>query len=105
MIRTIRYRGKAEVEKEGKMSTVDIHPRLVLNRAGPFIEVQVTHPQVIQDHLKQEGKDIPKVSVNALLDTGASGAVIAPKVAEQLNLIKRLFLSRMNKNARFITGL
>jgi len=87
MINTYRYGGQGEVEKDGKKSVVQIPPPVVLNRMGPFIQVSITHPLIIQENLKQQGKKIPTVSVKALIDTGASGTVITPRVADQLNLV------------------
>jgi len=87
MINTYRYGGEGEVEKEGKKLVVKIPPRVVLRNMGPFVQVTITHPRIIQENFKQQGKDIPIISVNALIDTGASSTVITPRVADQLGLI------------------
>jgi predicted aspartyl protease len=87
MINTIRYIGQGEVEKDGKKQPVSIPPSIVLNQMGAFIQVTLTHPKSVQDKFKEQGKTVPTVSVNALIDTGASGSVITPKVAEQLGLV------------------
>ncbi len=88
MINTIRYGAEAEVEKEGKKSRVQIPPPIVLARMGPVIPVTITHPRIIQETLKQQGRDVPSISgVNALIDTGASNSVITPEVADKLGLV------------------
>lgn len=87
MINTIRYGVKTEAEKEGKKIIVPVPAPFVLNQMGAFIPVTITHPQSIQEKLKQQGKSIPSVTVNALIDTGASGTVITPRVADKLGLI------------------
>jgi len=87
MINTIRYGGQGEVEKDGKRSIVQIPPSIVLNQMGAFIKVTITHPRIIQEKLKEQGKSASTVSVNALIDTGASGTVITPRVADQLALV------------------
>lgn len=73
MINTYRYGGQGEVEKDGKKSIVQIPSPVVLNRMGPFIQVSITHPRIIQENLKQQGKKVPMVSVNALIDTRRVG--------------------------------
>jgi predicted aspartyl protease len=87
MINTIRYTAQGEVEKDGKKLSVLIPPSLVLNQMGAFIQVTLTHPRSVREKFKEQGKSVPTVSVNALIDTGASGSVITPKVADQLGLI------------------
>ena len=87
MINTYRYGGQKEVEKNGKRLTVQVPPRVVLNQMGAFIQVTITHPRIIQENLKQQGKSVPSINVNALIDTGASGTVITPRVSEQLGLV------------------
>lgn len=87
MINTYRYGGKSEVEKDGKKSIVPIPPPVVLNQMGAFIKVTITHPRIIQEDFKQQGKSAPTVNVSALIDTGASGTVITPRVADQLGLV------------------
>lgn len=87
MINTLRYGGQREVEKDGKKATVQVPSRAVLLQMGALIQVAITHPAAITERMKQEGKKVPLVTVNALIDTGASGSVITPKVAESLSLI------------------
>jgi len=87
VINTYRYRGQGEVEKDGEKLIVPVPPSVVLNQMGAFIEVTITHPRIIQKNFKEQGKSIPTVRVNALIDTGASGTVITPRVADQLGLV------------------
>jgi len=87
VINTYRYGGQQEVEKDGKKITVQVPSRIVLNQMGAFIQVTITHPRIIQENLKQQGKSVPTITVNALIDTGASGTVITPKVSDQLGLV------------------
>lgn len=91
MITTFRYGGKGEVEKNGKKSIIQIPHRVVLNLKGAFLEVTITHPPFIQEKFKQQGKSVPEIKVGALIDTGASGAVITPRVAKKLKLIQTGF--------------
>ena len=87
MINTYRYGGQGKVEKDGKISIIPIPPPIVLNLKGPFIKVTITHPRIIQENFKQQGKSVPIVNIDALIDTGASGTVITPRVADQLGLV------------------
>jgi predicted aspartyl protease len=87
MINTYRYGGQGEVEKDGRKLTVSIPPQYVLNQMGAVIQVTITQPRIIRENLKQQGKIAPTISVNALIDTGASGTVITPRVADQLGLV------------------
>ena len=56
MINTYRYGGQREVEKDGKKSIVQIPSSVVLNQMGAFIKVTITHPRIIQENFKQQGK-------------------------------------------------
>ena len=87
MISTYRYGGQGKVGKDGKESIVKIPPPVILNQMGAFLKVTITHPRIVQENFKQQGKSAPTVSVNALIDTGASGTVITPRVADQLGLV------------------
>lgn len=91
MITTYRYGGQTEVEKEGKRATVQVLPRAVLAHVGPFIQVAITHPRVVQEQLKAQNRDNPTVQVRALIDTGASNSAIIPQVAEKLHLVQTGF--------------
>jgi len=89
MINTYRYGGHKVAEKDGKKITLAIPPQQILVQTGAFIEVSITHPRVVQEKLKELGKNVPAtVNVRALIDTGASSSVITPKVAEKLKLIQ-----------------
>lgn len=87
MIRTYMYGGRGEIVKGGEKAIVQLPRRVVLSQVGPFIEVTLTHPRIVQEQLKEEGKSPLIVSVKALIDTGASNSVITPGMAEQLGLI------------------
>jgi predicted aspartyl protease len=87
MISVYRYGGQREVDKDGKKTTMSVPPPHVLLQMRAFIDVSITHPRIIQEQFKQQGRSVPSVSVKALIDTGASSSVITPKVADQLNLV------------------
>lgn len=87
MVTTIRYSGQGEVEKDGKKEVVPVSPSFVLSQTGSFIQVTITHPKVVLEQHKQQGENPPAITVNALIDTGASSCVITPKVADQLGLV------------------
>lgn len=87
MINTYRYGGQKQTEKDGKKVIVPVPSQLVLAHMGAFLDVTITHPRIIQENFKQQGQNVPSISVKALIDTGASSSVIAPKVADQLNLV------------------
>lgn len=87
MIFTVRYGGKGKVEKDGKELTIAIPPDIVLSHTGPFIEVAITHPRIVQEELKSKAKAAPIVNVKALIDSGASNTVISPRVANELGLV------------------
>lgn len=91
MISSIHYGGRAKVKRGDKEVLVPIQPQTALKVRGPFIQVSITQPRIIAEKLKAEGKDIPKVTVNALIDTGAFGSAITPKVAKELGLIQTGF--------------
>lgn len=91
MITTYRYGALTEIEKDGKKVNVQVPPQFVLSQAGPIIKVSVTHPRIVQEQLKQLNKDIPTISINALIDTGASSSVITPKIATQIGLVQTGF--------------
>jgi predicted aspartyl protease len=74
LIRTYRYGGQKEVEKDGQKATIQIPPPAVLAHMGPVIQVSITHPRIIQEQIK-------------LIDTGASNSVVTPKIADSLNLV------------------
>jgi len=87
MINTYRYGGQAKADKNGKETIVQIPPAVILNRMGAFLKVTITHPKIVQEDFQKKGETIPSISVNAMIDTGASGTVITPRVANQLGLV------------------
>lgn len=88
MIQTIRYGGvQGDVMKDGKKISVQVPPPLILWRIGAVIPVSITHPTVVQEKLKGEGKEISITNTRALIDTGAASTVITPKIAERLGLV------------------
>ena len=87
MINTYRYGGQGKMKKDGKEIIVQIPSSVVLYQMGAIIKVNITHPQIVQENFKQQGKSVPTVNINALIDTGASCTVIAPDVADQLGLV------------------
>jgi len=89
MINQYKYGGHQISVKNGKKSIIQIPPAVVLNQTGAFIKVIITHPTIIQENFKQQGKSIPTVSADALIDTGASSTIITPRIVEQLGLIHK----------------
>ncbi|MFH1539004.1 MAG: retroviral-like aspartic protease family protein [bacterium] len=61
-------------------------PQTALLKSGPFLRVTITHPRLIQEQYKKDGKPCPEMTVQALIDTGASCSIITPDVAKKLNL-------------------
>ncbi len=87
MINTYRYGGKGKKIEDGEEVEIQIPPHAILNRMGAFLKVTIAHPTAIQKEFEANGKTAPVISVNALIDTGASGTVITPKIAEELGLV------------------
>ena len=87
MITTYRYTGQRKVVKNGKEIVDNVPANIVLNQAGPFVDVTITHPRAVQEKLKQSGEEVPSAKFRALIDTGASSSVISPKAAGQLKLV------------------
>jgi len=71
MIIPVRYGAEVEIEKNGKKQETAVPPRIALAAKGPFLQVVVTHPSVVQDAFKQQGKEVPTATIAALIDTGA----------------------------------
>lgn len=69
-----------------------------LQNGGPIIPVVITHPKSVAEQLIKEGKQVLTVQVNALIDTGAFGSVITPKIVQQLNLVQTGFLKVTSVN-------
>jgi hypothetical protein len=60
-------------------------PNLV--QVGPVAEVLLSPPQALAQVLRGQGQPVPApVRVMAMVDTGASGTVIAPAILAQLGL-------------------
>lgn len=88
MIVTIPFRGQTVKEEGGKKIVIPVRPSVALQHKGAIIQVTISHPNSVADKLKNEGKAAPVITVNALIDTGAFGTVISPKVATALGLIQ-----------------
>ena len=87
MIFRLIYAGEIPTKQSnGTTKNVPIPPHEVLETHGPFLEVMIGPPKIIREQLEKSGKDIPAVSVKALIDTGASSSIIRPEIAEKLNL-------------------
>ena len=87
MINTYRYGAKGKAIKEGKEIELDVPSWTVLKRMGAFLKVTIAHPRIVQEEYEKGGETAPQISVNALIDTGASGTVITPELAEKLKLV------------------
>ncbi len=74
--------------KDGKKIMMPIPPKITLANRGPIIIVEITHPMAVVAKMNAEKKVPPSVRVNALIDTGAGGCIISPKVAADLQLIR-----------------
>lgn len=91
MISRVQYGGKKKTIKDGKEVEIAIPPPIVLQAKGPMLKLVITQPRTIAQKLKEQSKEIPSVSVNGLIDTGAFGCVVTPKVVQDLNLIQTGF--------------
>jgi predicted aspartyl protease len=99
MINTFPFGGSIQqIEKDGKKVIIPIPPQIILQNNGPIIPIVITHPKSVADKLIQDGKQVPAIQVNALIDTGAFCSVITPKVAGQLNLVQTGFQSVTSVN-------
>lgn len=89
MIITIPFGGhRQQDDGKGNKILIPMHPSVVLQNQGAIIPVTISHPKSVIEKLTSEGKPTPSIRVNALIDTGAFGTVITPKVAEELKLIQ-----------------
>jgi predicted aspartyl protease len=88
LIQTIKYQTPIQKIKtaDGKEIPIKIPESKLLERMGALVQVTITHPRVVADVMKTQGKQIPAITVQALIDTGASSTVISPKVSSSLNL-------------------
>ena len=62
-------------------------PRLRQN--GPTCQVVIKPSEPIIEKLKLEKKDIPRITVMALIDTGASTTAVSHRVVKKLKLVPR----------------
>ncbi len=88
MIKTIRYQTPIAFKKvpDGKQIPVKIPEHKILQRMGALVQVMITYPTIIAETFQKQNQQIPAITVQALIDTGASSTVISPKVASALNL-------------------
>ena len=106
MIVTIPFGGHQQAEKDGKQILIPIHPAIALQNRGAIIPITITHPKSVAQKFASEGRQVPSVRVNALIDSGAFGTVITPNLQKHYNLFKQefkmLLLCKMNKNVLLI---
>lgn len=70
-----------------KGKAVEVHPRVVLLKQGPCVQVTIGLAQSIAEQLLQQGKPIPQpISGLALIDSGASSTCIDDQAAQELKL-------------------
>lgn len=91
MINTFPFGGIQPVVKDGKKIMIPVPPHIVLQNGGPIIPIEVTQPKAIAEKLQKEGKTVPSIQCRALIDTGAFGTVITPKLAADLGLLQTGF--------------
>lgn len=92
MIYPITYGGDAVgKDKDGNDVVKPIHPRIVLQLRGPVIQVTITQPTKVSELYAKQGKSVAAATVQALIDTGASGCIITDSLAAKLNLIQTGF--------------
>lgn len=60
-----------------------------LRESGPACQVVIQPSEPVIEKLKAENKRIPRVSVLALIDTGASTTAVSHKVVKKLKLVPR----------------
>ena len=54
---------------------------------GPLVDMRVWVGTPVEEALKKTGSNVPQpVAVKGMIDTGATGSVIQPAIAEQLGL-------------------
>jgi hypothetical protein len=91
MINNIKYQGHQNVEKDGNKIRIQVPSNIILQNQGALIPVIITHPQAVAQRLAKENKQIQALQTNALIDTGALGSVITPRIAQHLSLIQTGF--------------
>ncbi|MCK4232928.1 retroviral-like aspartic protease family protein [candidate division WOR-3 bacterium] len=88
MISNLRYSAEAKSKTvDGEERVIQIPPPIVLARLGPFLKVTISHPRIVQEDFQKKSKSSPSKVIKAMIDTGASGTVIKPEIAEELRLI------------------
>ncbi|MCX6833936.1 MAG: retropepsin-like aspartic protease, partial [candidate division Zixibacteria bacterium] len=58
----------------------------MLRGSGPILNVEIMPGRLIREVYEKSNQQYPRISVRALIDSGASGSVITPKIAQQLKL-------------------
>jgi predicted aspartyl protease len=91
MINTIPFGAAQQIEKDGKKVIIPVPSQIVLQNGGAIINILITQPKSVAEKLQKDGKQIPAIQVRALIDTGAFGSVITPKVVTSLGLIQTGF--------------
>ena len=91
MINTIHAPSLRQADKDGKKVLIPVNPQIALSQRGPVIPVYISHPEKVIEKFKEEGKPVPVIQIQALIDTGASGSVITPRVVQELGLIQTGF--------------
>jgi hypothetical protein len=59
VINIIKYGGQGTTKKDGKDLTINIPAPFILTQMGAFLDVIITHPRVVQEKLREQGKEIP----------------------------------------------
>ena len=60
-----------------------------LRESGPTCQVVIKPSEPVIEKLKSENKKVPRVSVLALIDTGASTTAVSHRVVKKLKLVPR----------------
>lgn len=87
MINNYRYGWQKNFQQNGNLEKLNLSPADILEIKGPFIQVTITHPRIVQEELRKKGEKVSSLQVNALIDTGASISVISTEIADKLNLM------------------
>lgn len=64
-----------------------------LHFEGPTIEIIIFPPAPIMEDFQKKNEPIPQKKILALIDTGASNSCIDIKIAKELELVSRDFIS------------
>lgn len=87
MINTYRYSSQKPFISDDKFRKAELSPGDVLEIKGSILQVSITHPRIAQENIRKEGRKVPSLNVQALIDTGAGSSVISPRIADELDLI------------------